>query len=111
MERSGGRPTEQDRYDAHNKGLCMMAVMNQTGDHRLTWDPLNEGEVKEAREEFNRLKKLGYLAFRLNILDPEVKGPKVRDFNRWDGELILEFDQLPKDKPSEMVMSPMMVGG
>jgi hypothetical protein len=113
MERTEGRSSDIDTeaLENHRRGRCMMAVMNHTGDHRLTWDPMNEKEVDEAREEFNRLKKMGYIAYRLNIIDPEVRGPKVSQFHRWDGEIILEFDKLPKDQPSEVVMSPQMVGG
>jgi len=113
MERTEGKlpNINHDALENFRQGRCMMAVMNHTGDHRLTWDPLNEDEVKEAREEFKRLKKAGYIAYRLNIIDPEVRGPKADTFSRWDGEIILDFDQLPKDKPSEVVMSPMMAGG
>jgi hypothetical protein len=113
MERTEGKShdIDQEALDNLRRGRCMMAVMDHTGDHRLTWDPMNPREVAEAREEFNRLRKMGYVAYRLNIIDPEVRGPVARDFNRWDGELVLEFDKLPKDKPSELVVSPPMVGG
>jgi hypothetical protein len=111
METTQGRPTDQDKLEALNRGLCLMSVMDHTGDHRLTWDPMNPTDVAQAKAEFLRLKKAGYMAYRLNLIDPEVKGPEVKNFHRWDGEIILEFEALPKGKPSEVVMSPAMVGG
>lgn len=111
MERIEGRPSEHDCSNVMGRGLCMMAVMDTTGDHRLTWDPLDPTDVEKAREEFKRLKKAGYMAYRLNLLDDAIRGPQASTFSRWDGELIMEFDELPKDRPSEVVMSPMMAGG
>jgi len=111
MERLEGKPTENDSFDAHDRGLCLMAVMDHTGDFRLTWDPLSTTDVAKAKAEFNRLRKAGYTAYRLNIIDPKVKGAAATSFSRWDGELIMEFEELPQDVPSEVVMSPAMQGG
>lgn len=111
MERIEGKASAEDSFDAHQKGLCLLSVMDLSGDFRLTWDPMNQNEVNKARTEFDRLKKAGYLLFRRNIIDPDVKGVQVDDFNRWDGELIVEFEELPRGKASEMVAVPPMQGG
>ena len=111
MERQEGRTTPEDSFDAHAQGLCLMAVMDHTGDFRLTWDPLNPNDVTKAKETFNRLRKAGYTAYRLNIIDPKVRGAEAHTFSRWDGELIMEFEELPQDVPSEVVMAPAMRGG
>ncbi len=111
MERAEGRADEQGAGQAPAEGRCLMAVMDPSGDHRLTWDPLDPEDVSKARAEFDRLRKAGYLAFRLNLIDPNVRGPRVDAFSRWDGELILEFEQVPAGEPSELVMVPAFQGG
>ena len=111
MDRQEGKASPEDSFDAITHGRCLMAVMDTSGDFRLTWDPLDQKDVDKARAEFNRLRKVGYLMFRRNIIDPTIKGVKVEDFSRWDGELIVEFDEIPGQKPAEVVAVPPMQGG
>ena len=111
MERIEGKPSPEESFDALSKGLCLLAVMDTSGDFRLTWDPLDPKDVDRAKAEFNRLKKNGYLLFRRNIIDPQIKGAEVDTFSRWDGELIVEFEELPAQKAAEVVAVPPMQGG
>lgn len=92
------------------EGHCLISTMDASGDLRETWDPLNPKDVAKAKATFERLRKMGYAAFRRNLIDPNVKGPRVKDFHRWDGELIFEFAEIG-DKPSEVLMVPPLVGG
>jgi len=42
-----------------------MAVMDQTGDTKSIWDAGNPDEVEAARDQFNKLKRKGYVAYRV----------------------------------------------
>jgi len=90
-------------------GHCLLSALDRSGDLREVWDPLDPKDVAKARATFDRLKKAGYAAFKRNLVDPEVRGPRVADFNRWDGELIFEFDEIGRD--AEVVMVPAFQGG
>jgi hypothetical protein len=43
--------------------LHELAVMDHTGDTKTTWDPENETEVKNAKEQFKKWKDAGYAIF------------------------------------------------
>lgn len=42
-----------------------LATLDRTGDTKTIWDPRNPDEVEAARDTFNRLKKKGYLIYRV----------------------------------------------
>lgn len=72
-----------------------MHVLDRTGDTRTIWDPNVKEEVKAAKDQFDALKKKGYLAYRVNPDD----GSK--------GQVMREFDP----KAGKIIMQPQMVGG
>jgi hypothetical protein len=72
-----------------------MAVLDHTGDTKITWDADSKDEVDAARATFDKLKKKGYLAYRVVGRD-ETKGEVIREFDP-DAERI--------------ILSPPMVGG
>jgi hypothetical protein len=74
--------------------MAEMAVMDRTGDTKTIWDADNADEVEVARETFNKLKRKGYLAYRV-----KENGKK--------GEIITEFDP----SAQKLIMSPPMAGG
>lgn len=71
-----------------------MCVMDQTGDTKTIFDPNNSDEVEAARDTFNKLRKKGYLAYR-------VKGDGEK------GEAITEFDATA----GKIILTPPMKGG
>ena len=72
----------------------VMAVMDDTGDTKVIWDPENQDEVDNAKQTFNNLKGKGYLAYKVI-----GKGDK--------GEVIDRFDR----HLEKIIMSPPMKGG
>lgn len=76
-------------------GKHLLAIMDHTGDTKIIWDKNQPDEVDNARETFNRLKKKGYLAFKVEGKD----GTK--------GEVVREFDP----NAERMILSPPVVGG
>lgn len=87
------RPEERDGH--------IMQVMDPSGHKTVTWDPDNAASVAEARREFNRLKREGYQAYRMNVVHED--GVVVEE----DGERITEFDP----QAGKLLMSPHMRGG
>lgn len=71
-----------------------MRVLDHTGDTKIEWNPRRGEETNAAREMFDKLKKRGYLAYKLK-----------RDGTQ--GEVIREFDP----SAERIVMSPAMQGG
>jgi len=59
--------------------LGAMAVMDKTGDSKVTWDPNQPAEVEAARAQFDVLKKKGYSAFRMGADDQQ--GARMQDFD------------------------------
>lgn len=72
-----------------------IAVMGKEGDVKTIWDRSKPDEVENARETFNRMRKKGYLAFR------------VTDKAGERGEQMNEFDPTAE----RMIMVPPMQGG
>lgn len=72
---------------------CEMSVLNATGDTKLIWDPNVPDEVENARETFNRLRKKGHIAYRVQGTDK--------------GEVMTEFDPTAR----KMILAPALVGG
>lgn len=71
-----------------------LIVLDQTGDTKIIWDSDKAEEVDQARETFNKLKKKGYMAYKVN-----KKGEQ--------GEVIREFDP----DAEKMILAPQTVGG
>jgi len=58
---------------------CEMAVLDQSGDMKINWDPDNADEVAVARKTFDDLKKKGFAAFK--ITGEDGRGEQVRTFD------------------------------
>lgn len=71
-----------------------IAVMDGTGDSKITWDTEKAVEVETARAQFDALKKKGYAAYRVG------RGGEP-------GEIMNHFDP----HAGKMIMSPAMAGG
>ena len=71
-----------------------MCVMDRTGDTKIIWDRTKPDEVESAREQFDKLRKKGYAAYKV-----ESGGGK--------GEVIREFDA----HAEKIILAPPMVGG
>lgn len=72
-----------------------MAIMGESGDTKLTWDPRQPPEVEAARRQFEFLtKEKRYSAFKMN-----VSGER--------GEMIHTFDPAAE----RIVLAPQMQGG
>lgn len=71
-----------------------IAVLGSTGDTKSIWDKNQADEVQAARDQFDKLKKKGYLAFQVN--KDGTKGDQMRTFDP-DAE--------------RMIMVPPMQGG
>ena len=67
---------------------------NRHGDVKIMWDSDKSEEVASAREQFDRLRGKGYLAYKT-----DKKGEK--------GEVIREFDP----DAERIIMAPQMRGG
>lgn len=94
--------------------MGQMSCLCDEGDVKITWDPANEEEVRNARQMFDRLKEKGHLFFRMSKEKPASPGaqPKeekepARFFDGADGELIVEFDP----KAERVVATPPVSGG
>lgn len=72
----------------------VLSVMNHTGDSKFMWDSKNEVETAAAKEQFDALKKKGYIAFTV-----DKKGNQ--------GDIIHKFDPTLE----KIIMTPPIVGG
>jgi hypothetical protein len=72
-----------------------MSIMDHTGDRTMTWDPADPSSVRDARNEFDRLLRDGYTAFRMNVVMDngvvveEKGGDLIRTFDPAAGKLML----------------------
>lgn len=73
------------------------------GDVKLSWNPDNADEVKNAKDHFDKLKASGHIFFRLK---DGAKASRMKDFDAKAGELTCEFD--PK---ADIVATPIPRGG
>lgn len=71
-----------------------LVILDQTGDTKMIWDAEKPDEVAHARDTFEKFKKKGYAAYRVN-----KKGDQ--------GEVLREFDP----EAEKMILAPQMVGG
>jgi hypothetical protein len=81
-----------------------ITVPDTTGDVKLSWNPENPDEVKNARDHYETLKKSNHIFFKVGA--DGSKGKKVREFDGALGDLVCEFD--PK---ADVVAAPMVSGG
>jgi hypothetical protein len=56
-----------------------LRAIDETGDTKLIWDEDNADEVEAAEETFNRLKKKGYQAFKV-----DKKGEQGKKMEKFD---------------------------
>jgi hypothetical protein len=66
--------------------MGMFHVLNETGDTKTIWDPKNDDEVEVAEEQFKKLVKKGYKAYKVGK-DGEKSSP-VSSFNKAYEKLI-----------------------
>jgi hypothetical protein len=71
-----------------------LSVLDETGDTKIVWDEDKAAEVEEARGTFDRLRKKGYVAYRVN-----KKGDQ--------GEVMERFDPAAE----KIILSPQLLGG
>lgn len=72
-----------------------MAIMDRNaGDLKVIWDPDNEHEIAAAREQFDSLRKRGYLAY--TVGERGRKGTQIREFDA---------------TAEKMILAPPLVGG
>lgn len=55
-----------------------MQILSEEGHLSLTWNPDKPDEIDRARDEFNRLKKVGYAFF----ATPDEDSPEVAKFGK-----------------------------
>lgn len=78
----------------------IMAVIDESGDDRIQWDPKDPEQVGKARQRFEDLTKpysqggKGYMAYRVNKRGGE-------------GEVITAFDP----NAERIILRPQMIGG
>lgn len=71
-----------------------LAILDHTGDTKIVWDADKPAEVEHARDTFERFKKKGYAAYKV-----DRKGDQ--------GEVMKTFDP----DAEKMILAPQMVGG
>jgi hypothetical protein len=72
-----------------------MAIMDRVaGDLKVIWDPENENEISAAREQFDSLRKKGYMAY--TVGERGRKGTQIREFD---------------PSAEKMILAPPLVGG
>jgi beta-galactosidase/beta-glucuronidase len=72
-----------------------MVWLDETGESKIIWSADNEDEIEAAREMFEKLKKKGYVGYK-------VEGKKGEK-----GEVVREFDPMAE----RLIMAPPMKGG
>jgi len=82
-----------DDFDPVRQG-SLQVMDAAAGDYKVIWDRDDRDLVDEARATFERLKKKGYIAYKV-----EGDGSK--------GEIIHEFDP----DAEKLIMSPPLMGG
>lgn len=75
-------------------GTGEMAILDETGDTKIIWDSKNADEVENAESQFKKLRKKGFLAYKV-----KKNGEKA--------EMITEFDS----EAEKIILSPPLAGG
>lgn len=71
-----------------------LCILDRTGDTKIVWDSTKKDEVDNVKEQYDKLKKKGYMAYSV-----KKNGEK--------GELLHEFDP----EAEKIILAPRMVGG
>jgi len=69
----------------------------------MAWDPNDAARVRDARNEFDRLRRDGYTAYRMNVVMDNGVVVEEKD----DGHIVTTFDPTV----GKYMMSPRLVGG
>lgn len=72
----------------------VMNVMDSSGHTTVTWDPTDRDSVRTARAEFDRLRRAGYQAFRMDLVTEtgavvEEKGERIDHFDETAGKVMM----------------------
>lgn len=67
--------------------MSELIILDQTGDTKVIWDRKNQDEVDAAREQYNSLKKKGYMAY--SVKEDGEKKKVIHDFDPEAEKLIL----------------------
>lgn len=83
--------TQNDEFASKNSlqgtGKGELAIMGQDGDTKIVWSVDQTAEVNNARETFQRLRKDGYLIYRV-VGDKGDKGEQMTEFDPNAGRMI-----------------------
>lgn len=85
---------EKDSAVLDRPGTGQLITLDHTGDTKIIWDASKPDEVTAVREQFDALRKKGYLAYKV-----DKKGEK--------GEVIRNFDA----EAEKIILAPQTVGG
>ena len=88
---------------------AVIKVLGKDGDVELKWDAANEQSVAEAKTEFNRLRKSGYMFYVIGP-DPNVPGEEIKTFDAMQGQLKGEYKK-PAAQRKTGVATPAARGG
>jgi hypothetical protein len=88
---------------------AVIKVLGKYGDVELKWDAANEQSVADAKTEFNRLRKSGYM-FYVITADPNVPGEEIKTFDAMHGALKGEYKK-PAATRKTGVATPAARGG
>jgi hypothetical protein len=72
----------------------VMNVMDSSGHTTVTWNPENADSVRDAKREFDALRRQGYQAFRMNVVSEngvvvEEKGERIDRFDETAGKVMM----------------------
>jgi len=90
--------------------LCVMD--REAGDIRISWDPKNSDEVASIKDQFERLKKKGYLFFKVGEEKPSPYDTKLGEaiFAKTTPQKTEKIDKVKGDE-KKIVAMPMPAGG
>lgn len=61
-----------------------IAVLNQSGDEKIEWNPADEESTSKAKQKFDDLKAKGYEFFEV----ADAKGKQIKKFSKKLGKVI-----------------------
>ncbi len=80
-----------------------MIIMDHTGDRTMTWNPEDHASVTSARNEFDRLLRDGYTAYRMRVVMENGVVVEEKD----DGAIVRTFDPAV----GKYMLAPRLQGG
>ena len=74
--------------------IHQMEILNKEGHTTVTWNPEDAASVRDARREFNALKRQGYQGFRMNVVSEngvvvEEQGQRIDNFDETAGKVMM----------------------